>query len=141
MLAATVLLVGFATRGAMASNRAIVEVLHFVGAKNRYIAGQFQRHFLRLGMRGRRSWAAALRWLVFLALRYCGGAAGRPAPRPRSRRMFGTLALGPDGYAGMLRRDRAGRGRRRHDVALDCPPHPKYARISGFPSRHALFWR
>ena len=46
VLAATVLLVAFATRGAMAANRAIVEVLHFVGAKNRYIAGQFQRHFL-----------------------------------------------------------------------------------------------
>jgi len=52
VLAATVLSVAFATRGAMASNRAIVEVLHFVGAKEAYIASQFQRHFLGLGLKG-----------------------------------------------------------------------------------------
>jgi cell division transport system permease protein len=52
VLAATVLSVAFATRGAMASNRGIVEVLHFVGAKEAYIASQFQRHFLGLGLRG-----------------------------------------------------------------------------------------
>jgi cell division transport system permease protein len=52
VLAATVLSVAFATRGAMASNRPIVEVLHFVGAKQAYIAGQFQRHFLWLGLKG-----------------------------------------------------------------------------------------
>ena len=52
VLAATVLSVAFATRGAMASNRPIVEVLHFVGAKEAYIASQFQRHFLGLGLKG-----------------------------------------------------------------------------------------
>jgi len=52
VLAATVLSVTFATRGAMASNRTIVEVLHFVGAKEAYIAHQFQRHFLGLGLKG-----------------------------------------------------------------------------------------
>ena len=52
VLAATVLSVAFATRGAMESNRPIVEVLHFVGAKQAYIASQFQRHFLWLGLRG-----------------------------------------------------------------------------------------
>lgn len=52
VLAATVLSVAFATRGAMSSNRAIIEVLHFVGAKEAYIASQFQRHFLGLGLKG-----------------------------------------------------------------------------------------
>ena len=52
VLAATVLSVAFATRGAMSSNRPIVEVLHFVGAKEAYIASQFQRHFLVLGLKG-----------------------------------------------------------------------------------------
>jgi cell division transport system permease protein len=52
VLAATILSVAFATRGAMASNRPIVEVLHFVGAKEAYIAHQFQRHFLGLGLKG-----------------------------------------------------------------------------------------
>ena len=47
VLIATVLSVMFATRGAMAANRTVIEVLHFIGAKNGFIAGHFQRHFLR----------------------------------------------------------------------------------------------
>ncbi len=49
---ATVLAVVFATRGTMASNREIVDVLHFIGASNRFIAGEFQGRFLSLGFRG-----------------------------------------------------------------------------------------
>lgn len=52
MVAATMLSVAFATRGAMATNRPVIEVLHFVGARNAYIAGLFQRHFLLLGLEG-----------------------------------------------------------------------------------------
>ena len=52
VLAATVLSVTFATRGAMAANRPIVEVLHLIGAKDGFIAGEFQRHFLLLGIKG-----------------------------------------------------------------------------------------
>ncbi|BAT57986.1 cell division ABC transporter subunit FtsX [Variibacter gotjawalensis] len=99
MLGATVLLVGFATRGAMASNHQIVEVLHFVGAKNRYIAGQFQRHFLRLGMRGAIIGGGAA-MLVFVALRYSSAPLGATTEMELAS-MFGTLSLGPNGYAGM----------------------------------------
>ena len=49
---ATVLSVVFATRAAVATNRAVVEVLHFVGARDRFIAAQFQRHFLKIGTLG-----------------------------------------------------------------------------------------
>ncbi|MGJ4953936.1 cell division protein FtsX [Bradyrhizobium sp. HKCCYLS20291] len=52
VIAATIISVSFATRGAMASNRPIVEVLHFVGAGDRYIANHFLRHFLQLGLEG-----------------------------------------------------------------------------------------
>ena len=52
MLTATVFSVTFATRAAMATNRPVIEVLHFVGAKTSFIAGHFQRHFLGLGLRG-----------------------------------------------------------------------------------------
>ena len=52
MFAATILSVTFATRGAMATNKTVIEVLHFVGAKNGFIAGNFQRHFLLLGLQG-----------------------------------------------------------------------------------------
>ena len=49
--AATIAIIVSATRSALASNREIVEVLHFVGATDRYIAREFERHFLRLGIR------------------------------------------------------------------------------------------
>jgi len=52
VILATIISVSFATRGAMAANRPIVEVLHFVGAGDRYIANRFLRHFLRLGLQG-----------------------------------------------------------------------------------------
>lgn len=50
--AATALSVVFATRAAVATNRTIVEVLHFVGARDGFIAAQFQRHFLKIGGEG-----------------------------------------------------------------------------------------
>jgi cell division transport system permease protein len=99
MMTATILLVGFATRGAMASNRSIVEVLHFVGAKNRYIAGQFQRHFLRLGLRGAILGSGGA-MLVFLALRYAATPL-QAGTEVEIAALFGSLTLGPDGYAGM----------------------------------------
>jgi cell division transport system permease protein len=49
--AATTAIIISATRAAMASNREIVEVLHFVGATDRFIAREFERNFLRLGVR------------------------------------------------------------------------------------------
>jgi cell division transport system permease protein len=49
---ATMLSVSFATRGAVATNRSVVEVLHFIGARDSYIANTFQRHFLAVGLRG-----------------------------------------------------------------------------------------
>jgi cell division transport system permease protein len=52
VIVATILSVSFATRGAMSANRPIVEVLHFVGAGDRYIANHFLRHFLQLGLEG-----------------------------------------------------------------------------------------
>jgi cell division transport system permease protein len=66
VLAATILSVAFATRGAMASNRPIVEVLHLVGAQDAYIASQFQRHFLTLGLKGGALGGGAA--ILFLAL-------------------------------------------------------------------------
>lgn len=52
VLSATGLAVAFATRGAMAGTAHIIDVLHLVGAEDRYISGAFQRHFLKLGLRG-----------------------------------------------------------------------------------------
>ena len=52
VLIATVLTVVFATRGAMAANENVIDVLGFVGAEKSYIARQFQKHFLILGLKG-----------------------------------------------------------------------------------------
>jgi cell division transport system permease protein len=52
VLLATVLSVSFATRGAVAANRPVLEVLHFVGARDSYIANILQRHFLEVGLQG-----------------------------------------------------------------------------------------
>ena len=52
VLVVTVLSVTFATRAAMATNRPVIEVLHFIGAKDNFIAAHFQKHFLQLGLKG-----------------------------------------------------------------------------------------
>ena len=101
MLAATVLSVIFATRGAMATNRPIVEVLHFIGAKSGFIAGQFQRHFLMLGLEGGLI-GGGLAMLLFgaasIAARMSVGTAGGD----QVATLFGSFALGWDGYLAIL---------------------------------------
>lgn len=52
VLAALTLTVVFATRGALAGNQILIEVLHFVGARAGFIAAQFQRRFFWIGLRG-----------------------------------------------------------------------------------------
>jgi cell division transport system permease protein len=51
-LLATAIAAAIATRGAVAANRSVVEVLHLVGARDRFIAAAFQRHFLFAGLKG-----------------------------------------------------------------------------------------
>lgn len=65
--AATTAIIVSATRSAMASNREIVEVLHFVGATDRYIAREFEKHFLRLGIRAGLV-GAVFAMIVFLSM-------------------------------------------------------------------------
>ncbi|MHB2168370.1 cell division protein FtsX [Alsobacter sp. R-9] len=97
VLAATGLAVVFATRGAMAGNREIVEVLHFVGASDDYIAREFQKHFLRLGLRG-----GAIGGLCAAAFFIGAGIlAGTVVATPggtQIQALFGTLDLGRGGY-------------------------------------------
>ncbi len=51
IVAATVAIVVFATRAAMEANREIIEVLHLIGARDKFIAGEFQVQFLWVGLR------------------------------------------------------------------------------------------
>jgi cell division transport system permease protein len=93
---ATVLAIIFATRGAMATNRGIVDVLHFIGASNKFIAGEFQGRFLSIGLQGGLL-GAVLATLFFLLV---GTAAGSVLPTEATDQVgyvFGGFALGLDG--------------------------------------------
>jgi len=101
MIAATVLSVTFATRGAMATNKTVIEVLHFVGAKNGFIAGHFQRHFLLLGLQGGGIGGGAAIVLFALAggiSRWFTGTAGGD----QTTAMFGSFSIGMSGYIAVL---------------------------------------
>jgi cell division transport system permease protein len=101
MLAATVLSVVFATRGAMATNRPIVEVLHFIGAKSGFIAKQFQRHFLVLGLEGGvigGGFAMLLFGIAGLVVNLSIGTASGD----QVAALFGTFSLSLGGYIAIL---------------------------------------
>lgn len=101
MIAATMLSVTFATRGAMAANKPVIEVLHFVGAKNGFIAGHFQRNFLLLGLQGGAiggGAAIALFALAGLVSRWFAGSAGAE----QTAALFGSFAIGVWGYAAVI---------------------------------------
>jgi cell division transport system permease protein len=100
MMAATVLSVTFATRGAMAANRPIIEVLHLIGARDGFIAGQFQRHFLTLGIKG-----GAIGGGAAMALFAIAGFAGRwlmgSAGGDQFISLFGSFSIGWQGYVAL----------------------------------------
>jgi cell division transport system permease protein len=101
MLAATVLSVVFATRGAMASNRDIVQVLHFVGARDSYIARQFQSRFLRLGLKGGLAGGAAA-ILTFLIAELTASQGVGSATVDQMDALFGAFEIGASAYAGVV---------------------------------------
>jgi cell division transport system permease protein len=101
MLFATVLSVIFATRGAMATNRPIVEVLHFIGAKSGFIAGQFQRHFLMLGLEGGVIGGGFAMLLFGVAGIAASWGAGTPSGEQVAT-LFGSFALGWGGYLAIV---------------------------------------
>jgi cell division transport system permease protein len=101
VLAVTVLSVTFATRGAMATNRPIVEVLHYVGATDSFISGQFQRHFLILGFKGGAIGGGAA-ILLFGAMEAANTwLAGTPGGDEVAA-LFGTFTIGVLGYLAIL---------------------------------------
>jgi cell division transport system permease protein len=97
VIMATIISVSFATRGAMAANRPIIEVLHFVGAGDRYIANRFMRHFLRLGLEGGLIGVGSAMLLFGFAESIGGWFAGTPVG-DQFAALLGTFSLRPSGY-------------------------------------------
>jgi cell division transport system permease protein len=97
VIIATVISVSFATRGAMAANRPIVEVLHFVGAGDRYIANRFLRHFLRLGLQGGVIGGGAAMLAFGFSESIASWFSGTPVG-DQFAALLGTFSLRPSGY-------------------------------------------
>ena len=98
---ATIAVVVSAARSAMASNREIIEVLNFVGAEERFIARQFELHFLTLGIRAGIVGAFAAAAVFFslpIITEYLSGA----ATHAEIRRLVGTGRLDMFGYVSLL---------------------------------------
>ena len=98
MLATTTAIMVFATRGAMSTNRDIVEVLHLVGARKNFIAGQFERHFLLLAAKGGLIGGACAA-AVFLASRVFIARILATAPGSEGGKLIDAMSLGLAGYA------------------------------------------
>src|SRR5215475_1292233 len=97
VIVATIISVSFATRGAMAANRPIVEVLHFVGAGDRYIADRFFRHFLLLGLEGGVIGGGAAMLAFGFSESIAGWFSGTPVG-DQFAALLGTFSLRPSGY-------------------------------------------
>lgn len=91
------LAVSFATHGAMAGNREIIEVLHFVGASDGFISRQFQRRFLSLGLRGGVI-GAALASLVFTLAGFISRKIAATPSGEQLEALFGSFSIGAVGY-------------------------------------------
>lgn len=96
--AATTAVIVSATKSAMASNKDIVEVLHFVGATDKFIAREFEKHFLRLGIKAGIVGALAA-MAVFLTMPAIMDLLGGGAVSAvEMQRLIGTGALDAAGY-------------------------------------------
>ncbi len=101
VLMAMGLAIAFATRGAMAGSREIVDVLHFVGAADIFISRQFRRHFLHLGMKGA-VLGGMFAVLAFTVLGFISSRWSLDSEGDQVEALFGQFDLGWSGYAAVI---------------------------------------
>ncbi|MES5047298.1 ABC transporter permease [Rhizobium nepotum] len=97
---AMVLTVVFATRGALSGNRHIVEVLHFVGAESSFVAREFEKHFLKISLKGAAA-GSALAAMVFLAAGFWQSNTVATPQSDQASALFGSFSVGLSGYIGI----------------------------------------
>ncbi len=96
-----VLTVIFATRGALASNRHIIEVLHFVGAESSFVAREFQKHFLIISLKG--ALAGAVLAALFFGLAAWWQSMSIATPESdQATALFGSFTIDWTGYVGIF---------------------------------------
>ena len=98
MAAATAAVIIAAATSALASNREIVSVLNLVGAEEKFIANQFETHFLWVGIKAGVA-GAGMAALAFLALpRVTESMGSSAAAEAEIRRLVGAGTLDWGGY-------------------------------------------
>lgn len=95
---ATVASIVSATKSAMASNREIIEVLHFVGARERFIAHEFEKHFLNIGIRAGLVGAAAATAVFLMLPIVMRVLSGSGLAAAEFRQLVGSAVLDWQGY-------------------------------------------
>jgi cell division transport system permease protein len=101
VLGSMVLSVVFATQSAMAGNKDVVSVLHFVGAEDSFIAREFQRHFLVLGLKGGVSGGLAA-VVCFVLLDMLTREGSGQAGSDQLSALFGSVSVSLPGYFGVF---------------------------------------
>lgn len=98
---AMILTVIFATRGALSGNRHIIEVLHFVGAESQFVAREFQKHFLKISLKG--AGAGGFMAAAFFALASFLQDKTLATPQTdQATALFGRFEIGLTGYLGIF---------------------------------------
>jgi cell division transport system permease protein len=91
-----------AATSSLASNREIVSVLNFVGAEEKFIARQFEAHFLKVGIKAGIA-GVGLAAIVFLCLPYLTeGVSSSVTSQAEIRRLVGAGTLDSYGYIVLL---------------------------------------
>lgn len=101
VIAATVLTVVFATRGAMAGNGHIIEVLHFIGAEAKFVARQFERHFFWTALKGAICGGVAAIF-IFLLIAWWSSRNLATPEADQAMALFGSFIIGRAGYIGVF---------------------------------------
>lgn len=101
VFSAMILTVIFATRGALSGNRHIVEVLHFVGAEASFVGKEFQKHFLKISLKGSAAGSLAAA-SVFAGLSVWQSRSLGTPQSDQATALFGTFSVGYGGYIGIF---------------------------------------
>ncbi|MFT0892189.1 cell division protein FtsX [Pseudochelatococcus sp. G4_1912] len=101
VLTAAALAIATTTRGAVAGDREILDVLHFVGADDKFIAREYQMRFFRMGLRGGLIGSVAA--VLFIAGAGLLSSWWRASPGGEQlQALFGAFVMGWEGYASMF---------------------------------------